>query len=145
MEMGFVIYCPLVIEWGCTPSSFNILCTIFKWIDAMGHCLKALLPKSIFTDLLTQCELALESLICRLTVDSLDSVFQGEPQSLATIYQLVTEACEQLVHSEYEAGLGSLAVCNLNESLCTDKQIPPHSCCDTSQTISLIAQHKCRL
>ena len=30
-------------------------------------------------------------------------VLQGEPQSMAMIYQLVTQACEQLVHSEYSA------------------------------------------
>lgn len=28
-------------------------------------------------------------------------VLQGEPQSMAIIYQLVTQACEQLVHSKY--------------------------------------------
>lgn len=27
-------------------------------------------------------------------------VLQGEPQSMAMIYQLVTQACEQLVHSK---------------------------------------------
>lgn len=36
-----------------------------------------------------------------LTVGESADVSQGEPQSMAMIYQLVTQACEQLMHSEY--------------------------------------------
>lgn len=36
---------------------------------------------------------------CRLSSNSV-TVLQGEPQSMAMIYQLVTQACEHLVHSK---------------------------------------------
>lgn len=45
-------------------------------------------------------------------------VFQGEPQSMAMIYQLVTQACEQLVHSKQPVSKLVKKECDFYNEIC---------------------------